>query len=148
MLKIIKLWVPVVIWAWFIFYLSSKPGLRFLCINHSWIYPLKAFAFKHPYADFILRKIAHVLEYFNLTFLLVRAFKGSFNLNKFYLFIYPAALSLLYGVSDEIHKLSIHDRHPCIRNLLIDCIGIFGFYIFFKIFFTRTEEDVSTATLK
>ena len=140
MLKIIKLWVPVVAWAVIIFYFSSSPGLRFYYVNNSWVYPLKVFSLKHPYADFILRKMAHAIEYFILTFFLRRTLKGSFNLNDLYLFIYPVVLSLLYGVCDEIHKLSIANRHPGIRNLLIDSIGIFGFYVIIKVFSSRQKS--------
>ncbi|KKU36226.1 MAG: hypothetical protein UX51_C0053G0009 [Candidatus Azambacteria bacterium GW2011_GWF2_46_32] len=51
--KIFKHWLPVFLLAGLIFYLSNQPELK------------SGFEF-----DFYLRKAAHVLEYFALTFLL------------------------------------------------------------------------------
>ena len=116
-MKIFKLWFPVIIWAGFIFYLSNIPDLK---TNLKY--------------DFILRKIAHAVEYFILTFLLYRAFKGSFNMNIFQLFIYPATLSFFYAVSDEFHQSFVPGRSAAIRDVIIDTIGILGFYIVAKIF--------------
>ncbi len=117
MTKFIKLWLPVIIWATFIFYLSSIPYLK---TNLSY--------------DFVLRKIAHVTEYFILTFLLYRAFHGSFDLITFYLFTYPACLSLLYAMSDEFHQRFVAGRNGSVNDVLIDSIGIVGFYVIVKIF--------------
>jgi VanZ family protein len=64
-LKFIKLWLPVVIWAGFIFYLSSVPNLK---TNLKY--------------DFILRKTAHIAEYFILTLLLRIAIKGLFKIDN------------------------------------------------------------------
>ena len=116
LIKFIKLWLPVIIWASLIFYLSNIPNLK---TNLKY--------------DFILRKIAHGLEYFILTFLLHRAFKGSFNINIFQLFIYPTTLSLLYAISDELHQSFILSRDASMQDVLIDAIGILGCYIVIKI---------------
>lgn len=116
-IKTIKLWVPVVAWAAFIFYLSNIPGLK---TNYEY--------------DFILRKIAHVTDYLILTFFLYRALKGSFNLNYRYLFIYSAVLSVLYAASDEFHQLFVRQRHGCVSDVLIDSIGVFVFYILLRIY--------------
>jgi VanZ family protein len=115
--KFFKLWLPVFIWAAFIFCLSSITDLKT---------SLKE--------DFILRKIAHIVEYFILTFLLYRAFKGSFKMNVSRLFIYPAAVSFLYAVSDEFHQSFVPGRNCAMQDVLIDALGIFGFYIIIKIF--------------
>lgn len=116
--KLIKLWLPVLLWAGIIFFLSNIPGLKSNFV---------------PQIDFILRKSAHVTEYFILTFLLRRAFQGTFSLSNLYLFIYPAALSILYAMSDEFHQLFIPERHGCVRDVLIDSMGVFGFYLLVKL---------------
>lgn len=116
-MKIFKLWLPVIIWAGIIFWLSSIPNLK---TNLEY--------------DFILRKIAHTVEYFILTLLLYRAFKGSFNMGIFHLFIYPVTLSFFYAVSDEFHQSFVPARSASIRDVLIDTIGILGFYIVITIF--------------
>jgi len=116
-MKIFKLWLPVLIWAGIIFWLSSIPNLK-----------------SNLEYDFILRKIAHAVEYFILTFLLYRAFKGSYKINIFYLFIYPATLSLIYAASDEFHQSFIPGRSASVRDVFIDAMGIIAFYIVVNIF--------------
>jgi VanZ family protein len=108
--------VPVVIWAGVIFYFSSIPDLK---TNLEY--------------DFFLRKIAHVTEYLIFTFLLYRAFRGSSNMNVFGLFMYPAAFSLLYAISDEFHQYFVLGRSCSFRDVLIDSIGIMVFYILIRI---------------
>ncbi|MFH1191017.1 MAG: VanZ family protein [Candidatus Omnitrophota bacterium] len=114
-MKLFKLWVPVGVWAGVIFYFSSIPDLK-TGLEY----------------DFALRKIAHIIEYFIFVFLLYRAFRGSFNMNVFRLFMYPAAFSLLYAISDEIHQYYILGRSCSMGDVLIDSIGIICFYIVIK----------------
>lgn len=115
-MKFIKLWVPVFFWAGLIFYLSSIPQL-----STGWgIY------------DLILRKVAHITEYFILTWLLYRAFRDSFNLSSLYLFFWPFALSFLYAASDEAHQFFVFGRSCSPLDVVIDALGIIGFFIFLK----------------
>jgi len=114
--KLLKLWWPVAVWAGVIFFFSNIPDLK-TGLEY----------------DFFLRKMAHITEYFILTFLLYRAFSGSFKMNTFRLFIYPAVFSLLYAISDEIHQYFVVGRSCSSRDVLIDAIGIISFYIFIKI---------------
>ncbi len=102
-------------WAVLIFCASSIPSLKT----------------ELPY-DFILRKIAHVLEYFIFTFLLHRAFKASWKLKAFYLFAWPASVSLLYAISDEFHQMFVAGRSGSLQDVLVDAAGILGFYVFIK----------------
>ncbi len=118
--KFMKLWVPVFIWAAVIFYFSSVTYLKT---------DLKY--------DYILRKLAHIFEYLIFTSLLYRAFKGSFNMNERRLFIYSALFSFLYAVSDEIHQYFVLGRSCTINDVLIDSIGILGFYVSIKILANR-----------
>lgn len=115
-MKIIKLWLPAVLWAGVIFYFSSIPDLK------------SGLEF-----DFFLRKAAHITEYLIFTFLLYRAFNGSFKINPLRLFMYPAVLALLYAVSDEIHQYFVVGRNCAVQDVLIDVIGIIGFCIFIRI---------------
>ncbi len=112
MKNIILLWFPVIAWAALIFILSSIPGLS-----------------SGLDIDTILRKIAHVLEYMILTWLLYRAFKGTLKVDTLSLFFYPVVISFFYAVSDEIHQIYVPYRHGCFWDVLIDSIGIIGFYI-------------------
>ncbi|MCX5668566.1 MAG: VanZ family protein [Candidatus Omnitrophica bacterium] len=115
-MKFFRLWTPVVVWAGVIFFFSSIPDLK---TNLEY--------------DFFLRKIAHITEYFILTFVLYRAFRGSFNINFIRLFMYPATFALLYAISDEFHQYFVLGRSCSFRDVLIDSIGIISFYIFMRI---------------
>jgi len=115
MMKLFKLWLPVFVWAATIFYFSSMPYLK-----------------TDLACDFILRKIAHIGEYLILAFLLHNAFKNTFNLNTFLLFVYPTGIAILYAVSDELHQLFVPGRSCSARDVFIDSIGVFGFYILEK----------------
>jgi VanZ family protein len=109
---LLKLWVPVIVWMAVIFFFSGIPDLRS--------------GLKY---DFILRKIVHIIEYFILTLLLYRAFKDSLKLDIQRLFVYPFGLSYLYAVSDEVHQSFVPGRTCTVRDLLIDVVGMIGFYL-------------------
>lgn len=115
-MKFIKLWVPVLGWCWLIFYFSGIPNL-----GTGW-----------GAWDLILRKIAHMSEYFILAVLLYRAFKGTFNLPAFYLTFWTLFLSFLYAVSDEIHQAFVPTRGPSAKDVFIDSLGILAFYFFIR----------------
>ncbi|MBU2257628.1 MAG: VanZ family protein, partial [Candidatus Omnitrophica bacterium] len=72
-MKLLKLWFPVLFWCWLIFYISGISSLE------------------TPWGlwDFVLRKISHITEYFILTLLLYRAFKGTFIPSRLNLFFWP-----------------------------------------------------------
>jgi VanZ family protein len=114
--KFVKLWVPVIVWAGIIFILSGIPYLK-----------------SELEYDLLIRKLGHITEYFILTLLLYRAFKGSFNMNASGLFIYPANISLFYAVSDEVHQYFVLGRDCSVRDVLIDTIGIICFYVLLKL---------------
>ena len=116
-MKIFKLWFPAIFWAGLVFYLSGIPNLR-----------------SGLECDFILRKIAHFVEYFVFTFLLHRALKGSFDMDARELFVHPATISFLYAISDEFHQAFVPGRNASVIDVFIDAVGILGFYIVIKIF--------------
>lgn len=98
-------WLPVFLWAALIFYLSSMPDLRSDFPDD---------------LDFVLRKIAHVLEYAVLAVLLARAWP-----QRKYLFWEAFAVAVFYAASDEFHQLFVIGRDGSLRDVLIDSIGAF-----------------------
>lgn len=98
-------WVPVLIWAGFIFWLSSIPDLRSE-LPAAW--------------DTILRKIGHVIAFGVLAWLILKALHP-LNRQK----ILAAGLSsLLYAISDEIHQQFVPGRTGTASDIIIDAIGI------------------------
>ncbi len=115
MKKFLKFWAPVLVWMGIIFFFSSLPSLK-----------------SGLEQDFILRKIAHVLEFAILTFLFLRAISaqggpasGQKNLSIRKIVIYSIIFSLFYSLSDEYHQTFVFGREGALRDVGIDSIGIF-----------------------
>lgn len=108
--NIFWLWLPVLVWAGLIFYLSSVPNL----------------AVGEGMVDFLTRKPAHILEYALLFVLFFRAVKGSFGRNwKFWeINLGSGALSFLYAMSDEVHQALVPTRSGKVEDLGFDLLGI------------------------
>jgi VanZ family protein len=104
MKRFLSLWLPVILWAAFIYYLSSIPYLR---ITMAWY-------------DLILRKLAHLFVYAVLARLLARALTGSTFWSWKKIFWSSLALSFLYACSDEYHQTFVPGRVGCLHDVLID----------------------------
>jgi len=112
--SVFKLWLPPLLWAGLIFFLSDQPELSSGLPS---IY------------DFILRKLAHISEYAIFTFLIFRALRG-YNVNKesgtstCRLLIISVILAILYASSDEYHQMSVEGRTGSFVDVGIDGVGI------------------------
>jgi hypothetical protein len=97
--SVVRLWLPVVVWAAAIFVWSSIPDLG--TGLGGW--------------DLVLRKLAHAAEYAILGALLLRALGR------------PAIaflLATLYAVSDEVHQSFVSGRHGSVLDVAIDAVGV------------------------
>ena len=110
-------WLPLFVYAGFIFFLSSLPIRADLDVPD-------------------LDKVMHLGEYLVFGVLLSRAIEKSFpqdTLAKYYLWI--ILLSFLYGISDEVHQLFVKSREFSFWDAFADTIGaaigakIYGFKI-------------------
>lgn len=110
-MKLFKLWLPVFAWCWVIYKLSSIPNLRTDLVE--W--------------DLILRKAAHLTEYFILAWLSFRACKNTFSFGFFYQLFVPGLFSVFYAITDEIHQAYVPTRGPSIGDVLIDSTGVIIF---------------------
>jgi VanZ family protein len=126
----IKYWYPVFLWIGFIFWMSTsmfsaqntymffEPLLRFFVptISH------KEIIFFHS----ILRKLAHLTEYFITGLLLFRAFNKGSDKKREWLW---AASSLLVvamiAASDEFHQSFVSTRTASFVDVSIDIFGGF-----------------------
>jgi VanZ family protein len=97
--SVVRLWVPIALWAAVIFALSSIPDLG--TGLGTW--------------DTILRKLAHAAEYAVLGALLVRAVRRV---------DVAFALGVAYAASDEFHQTFVHGRHGSPIDVAIDAVGI------------------------
>jgi VanZ family protein len=97
--RLLTVWLPVLIWAAFIFTLSSIPSLS--TGLGTW--------------DTILRKGAHLTEYAVLGGLLYRALGRE-----------PLALAagIAYAATDELHQYFVRGRHASPVDVGIDAVGV------------------------
>ena len=101
--------MPVVLWAAFIFGLSSVPGTSFPTVQV-------------PQSD----KMAHVLLYGVLGGLAYRAVRLIYPLAERRRWVGVAAataIALLYGISDELHQSFTPARTPDWHDVVADALG-------------------------
>ena len=124
--KILVFWLPVVIWLTVIFAFSSRPTKV-----TSEIY----------WQDFVVKKLAHIIEYGILTVLIYRALVNS-NVEKKEAGFYSIILSLMYGVSDEFHQRFVPGRMPTVRDVFFDIIGAVLAIYFILGYLPRASEGL------
>jgi VanZ family protein len=106
--KFLKFWGPAIVWMGIIFTLSAIPNLKI---------DLKE--------DFLLRKIAHMVEFGILTWLFLRAISASkAGRSPQKAIIYSIIFSLFYALIDEYHQTLVSGRHGSLIDASIDGIGI------------------------
>lgn len=107
MVKLLKFWMPVVLWALVIFSFSS-----YSVGSSNQIY----------WKDFVIKKTAHIVEYAILTILIYRALKA-YKFKSRNAALYAILASVLYGATDEFHQSFTPGREPRIRDVFFDTIG-------------------------
>ena len=118
-------WIYVLLWAGFIFVLSSIPDL-----------PGASF---FPHSD----KVAHVLLYLPLGLLLSRAMAPRWRRVR-YTGFWALAIGTIYGISDELHQHFVPGRCTDVADLLADMVGLgLGIAVFYLY---RTRAPKSPAT--
>lgn len=131
--KFLKLLI-LILWMGIIFCFSNQPnsGQETHDIIEETITTVK----KETFIDiinFIMRKSAHMTEYFILTILFVSLYKEYTN-NKNKLIMISIISCFLYACTDEIHQLFIIGRAGQFIDVLIDTIGgllfIIPYYIY------------------
>ena len=77
----------------------------------------------------IIRKLAHLFEYFILGILMISYLKN-YDIKNYILI--SIALCLIYSCTDEIHQVFIPGRNGNIKDVLIDTLGSFIGIIIYK----------------
>lgn len=102
-------WAPPVLWAAFIFILSSQSTLASLSVS-VW--------------DFIFKKSAHIFVYAVLFWLTDRALATTQNKSAYQKSWWlPLLICVLYAASDEIHQSFVPGRYATFRDIGYDLIG-------------------------
>lgn len=121
-------WAFVIIWAVVIFMFSSQTGEVSDNNNRFIVYLFKMTGINLDLyfggiIHFIIRKLAHFLEYFTFYYLIYNALIE--DLNRRSALIASLAVVFMYACTDEIHQAFIPGRGPAIRDVLIDTGGGF-----------------------
>ncbi len=114
--RIIFWWVAVFFWFMVIYYFSSQPSLK---------------SDFQPFWDLILRKIAHMAEFFVLAYLFFNAYR-SLGLKVGRSLLLAFIFSLVYAFFDEWHQDQVLGRTKSIIDVVIDGLGI-SVFIFLKL---------------
>lgn len=118
MKKFLYYWFPLIAWCWLIFYMSSIPNLK------------SSFGLW----DYILRKFAHMGEFFALFLLARRAFGDASNgMLKGRDVTVALLFTIGYAFGDEFHQSFTPGRFPSLYDVGIDSIGAVGGGIFYVV---------------
>jgi len=124
----IKRWFPVILWFSFIFSMST--GTFSADNTASVVKPVLTFFFPWLRPDqvdvihFMIRKGAHVFEYFVLGLLFLRAFRGSSpGVWKWRWPLFAITGVALWALGDEYHQSFVATRTASITDVGIDTAG-------------------------
>lgn len=106
-LKFLRLWLPVIVWAALIFKLSGGTV------------PVASPVF---WQDFAAKKSAHVLFYAILAVLVYRGLRGE-GVERKKAVIWSIIISTFYGATDEFHQFFTQSREARIRDVGFDGLG-------------------------
>jgi VanZ family protein len=124
--RVLRSWLPALCWMALIFFLSSLRGSSLSNFG-----PL----------DLFVKKGAHITEYALLYFFLFRAIHTVVVTRK--AFVISAIIAVLYAISDEYHQTFVLLREGTVRDVFIDCIGIFLMYLFLRRRHSRSAKPLS-----
>jgi VanZ family protein len=105
--RLIKSWLPAVVWAFCIFYVSSFPTLK-----TSQVY----------WQEFVVKKTAHMIEYAIFSLLIFRGFYTS-GVPRTRCFFYTVLFCVCFALTDEFHQSFVPTREPRLRDVGFDTIG-------------------------
>ena len=126
--KVFKYWFPVFLWMCFVFLLSTA---LFSAQNTSQILgPILRFLFpsiSHREIEIVhsvIRKLAHLTEYFISGLLLFRAFRaGSTKPHTWRWVLLSLVVLVALAASDEFHQTFVSTRTPSVVDVGIDTMG-------------------------
>ena len=116
-------------------------GLLFFYCGIIFYLSSQVFSVETPYSN--LDKIVHLIEYSILGFLASNAFsKNGSKENKDKTLFLSILFSFFYGLSDEVHQLTVPGRTFSLMDLLFDLLGgsLGGW------FFWKSQDSAKTKT--
>lgn len=128
---VVKYWIPFIAWAIVIYSFSSNPTVKTSEVH---------------WQDFVVKKSAHLTEYFIFSLLLYRGLINTgVNSKKAILIVILSAF--LYGLTDEFHQSYTPGREPKIRDVLIDSLGSIFFVYSLKKVIIKSKKLANLARM-
>ena len=123
----LKLWLPAVAWAGVISILStdvfsSEHTSRFIVPALHWLFP-SASPDTLELLHMLVRKSAHLTEYFIFSILLVRALRAGERGWSLRWALWAVAIAAGYAALDEFHQSFVASRTASPWDSLIDAVG-------------------------
>lgn len=85
------------------------------------------------FISFLVRKIAHISEYFILTLFFYIGFYENFKkISIKHILLVSVLLSIIYSITDELHQTFIPNRVGSYKDVIIDSMGSLIFYFLLK----------------
>jgi len=131
--KILKILI-LLLWMGVIFIFSHQPNSGE--VTHSIIEELIFYVKNELLIDginFIVRKSAHIIEYFILTLLFVSLMK-EYTKNDKKIIVLSLIFCFLYAITDEYHQSLVIGRTSSFKDVLIDTIGGILFIITYMLY--------------
>ncbi|MBU4142609.1 VanZ family protein [Patescibacteria group bacterium] len=126
MKKFLNYWLPVILWAGAIFYLSGLSGLA---------------SGLPVFWDVFWRKLAHATEFGVLNLLLFRALRG-YEVGFKKALWWSLIFTVLYAISDELHQYFVPDRQCRWQDVGQDSLGALA--ASFILLFVRYKNILSS----
>jgi VanZ family protein len=108
-MKVVRLWLPAIVWMVVIFVLSGRQSIS---------------VSKDYWLNFLFFKTLHVIEYAILFIFYIRGLHHCWPkekvVNKYAI---AFLLTIMYAVTDEIHQIFVATREGRVRDVIIDTLG-------------------------
>ena len=119
-------WIILFLWMGIIFYMSHQPGNISSQQSDLVLKILESIGINltsslGEFSTLLIRKVAHVSEYFILCYLFIKVTEQYFDSKK--AIIFAIIFTVTYAISDEIHQYFIPGRAMAITDIIIDSIG-------------------------
>lgn len=116
----------IIVWMCFIFFMSNQPAQTSDSQSLGIINILSKIGIDMDsifgeIANFVVRKLAHFLEYMILGFLIINLLRQDLKLK--YIVLIAISGVFLYACTDEFHQLFVAGRDGNFRDVLIDTSG-------------------------
>lgn len=120
-------WAPTIVWAVVIWVFSThlfsqEATGRYILPVLKWLLPKASLRTLHTLHD-VIRKAAHVVEYFIFSFLILRGIRGERRGWQVHWGLAALAIAASYAALDEVHQAFVPARKPSLIDVLRDISG-------------------------